>query len=81
MNRFGKRLQTLLDRQTAELMSLERQRADRYRSWCVSRMDEAKADLSFRLSGAAISLRSSEIAHQNCFQIENGNSVFYFGRS
>src|SRR5437667_4616420 len=35
--------------------------------------DEAQADLSFRLSGAAISLRSSEIAHQNCSHIENSN--------
>src|SRR5438309_11032820 len=36
---------------------------------------QAQADLSFRLSGAAISLRSSEIAHQNCSHIDNSNCL------
>src|SRR5437879_1762135 len=38
--------------------------------WCVTK---PRRTSPFRLSGAAISLRSSEIAHQNCSQIENGN--------
>src|SRR5205085_4351672 len=74
MNRFGKCLQ-ILDRQTARANEPRKTKGRSLslvmpQPWCVTK---PRRTSPFRLSGAAISLRSSEIAHQNCSHIENSN--------